>query len=590
MKKKFIKSAEEAEDQFELDESVVDEVSNAEEFADVEITNDDIMDAVSAIEAIADTVIEKADAEEKEIDADVLLDEIRDLIDDTHEEPEEEPSEEEELPEELANSVVRVMVSEDGAVELEQKPDEIYDADVDGLECTVFDTCDDYFPGDDLEETASAEDTEDDVLVIGNSAAKKFRKGYVTIKSSANKKAWSSAYKKVKKMVGSSKLKAVHWVIVSALAKKEEEKDKLKKKIECKLIKAIRSNKEQKAAFFKYIKSDFDEFNPEGAPESETKPEQTAEPANNDYTEEGDPTKATSPEEVDSQSGDPVEDPDKQVEGNTEDVVLPDESITVVPVQLANSVRKIRLQKVRSSKMRKYNLYKVIGSAKDMAVLDGKVVRDGNVAYAFRSGSQGILACCAKYVDAGKGTYKPVIKNNIVVITRGTLAPVFASYERIEKAREIINARREAAKPNRRPVRSSVRKPATRRPVRSSRMTIEERKEALRNRAIASKRNDAGTPTRRPVRSAPVRTPVRSQRELEARKQAIRSRAEMANAQRKEREAIQSKAKLVKMHEAEERQRLFQSSQTKMNEEKIAIKSSNTRNADTLNKMYKEMF
>lgn len=581
MKKKFIKSAEEAEDQFELDETVVDEVSNAEEFADVEITNDDIMDAVSAIEAIADTVIEKADAEEKEIDADVLLDEIRDLIDDTHEEPEDEPSEEEELPDEIANSVVRVMVSEDGAVELEQKPDEIYDADVDGLECTVFDTCDDYFPENELEETASAEDTEDDVLVIGNSAAKKYRKGYVTIKSNANKKAWSAAYKKVKKMVGSSKLKAVHWVIVSALAKKEAEKENLKKKIECKLIKVIRSNKEQKEKFFKFIKSDFDEINPESAPESETKPEQTAEPANNDVSEDGDPTDATSPEIVDSQSGDPEVDPAKQVEGTTDDIILPDESIVVVPVQLANSVRKVRLQRVRSSKMRNYNLYKVIGNAKVMAALDGKVVRDGNVAYAFRSGSQGILACCAKYVDAGKGTYKPVIKNNKVVITRGVLAPVFASYERIENARAVIAAGRDAAKANRRPVRSSVGKPAERRPVRSERMTVEEKKESLRNRSVNSGRTPA-----RPVRN----TNVRSQRELDAHKQVVRSRVELANAQRKEREAIQSKAKLVKMHEAEERQRLFQSSQTRMNEEKIAIKSSNTRNADTLDKMYKNLF
>ena len=83
-KRKFIKSAE--EDQFEVDESIIDEVSNAEEFADVEVTEDDIMDAVQAIEALADAVIEKANVEEKEIDADALLDEVRDMIDETHEE------------------------------------------------------------------------------------------------------------------------------------------------------------------------------------------------------------------------------------------------------------------------------------------------------------------------------------------------------------------------------------------------------------------------------------------------------------------------------------------------------------------------
>ena len=44
------------------------------------------------------------------------------------------------------------------------------------------------------------------------------------------------------------------------------------------------------------------------------------------------------------------------------------------------------------------------------------------------------------------------------------------------------------------------------------------------------------------------------------------------------------------MHEAEERQRLFQSSQTQMNEERIAIKSNNARNAAALDRLYKGMF
>ena len=116
MKKKLLVSADELdeqndENQFELDESIVDEVSNAEEFADVEITNEDIMDAVEAIDALADAVIEKADAEEKEIDADELLDQVRDMIDDSHEEElEEEEFEEAEIPEEIESSVVRVMV------------------------------------------------------------------------------------------------------------------------------------------------------------------------------------------------------------------------------------------------------------------------------------------------------------------------------------------------------------------------------------------------------------------------------------------------------------------------------------------------
>ena len=223
--KKVIKSAN--EDLFELDEQAINEISNAEEFADVEITNEDIMDAIQAIDAVADAVIEKADAEEKEVDADAVLEQVTEILEKLveDEQPTEEEITEAEIPEEIANSVVRVMVSEDGEVEVEQKPDEIYEAEVDGLNTTVFDTTEEC-PVENLEDTADAEKVEDDVLIIGNSAAKSFRKGYMTVKSSTNKKAWSNAFKKVKKMVGSSKLKAAHWVIVSALAKKEEEEER----------------------------------------------------------------------------------------------------------------------------------------------------------------------------------------------------------------------------------------------------------------------------------------------------------------------------------------------------------------------------
>ena len=69
------------------------------------------------------------------------------------------------------------------------------------------------------------------------------------------------------------------------------------------------------------------------------------------------------------------------------------------------------------------------------------------------------------------------------------------------------------------------------------------------------------------------------------------------NANRQTRQAIRSaneakrnEAQLRSMHEAEERQRLFQSSQRQISEEKKEIKSNNTRNAETLAKMYKGMF
>lgn len=601
-KRKFIKSAE--EDQFEIDESIIDEVSNAEEFADVEVTEDDIMDAVQAIEALADAVIEKANVEEKEIDADALLDEVRDMIDETHEEePEEDDfSEEEELPEELVNSAVRVMVSEEGAVEVEQSPDEVYDDTLDGLECTVFDTCDDV----PLDVEDDAPNAGDDVLVIGNSKSNKYKKGFVVLKSSANKKAWSAAYKKVKKMVGSSKLTAAHWVIVSALAKKEEEKDKLKKKIECKLIKTIRSNKETKAKFCgKFLKSS-EEFEPNGgATDPENKPEDTTGEGNPGYQEEGKTENMNSPEQikpedVTNNSGDKTEKLD------AEGVDVPNEPIIVVDVPLTNSKKKVRMEKIASRlDTRGYNLYRIVKSTKELETLNGKVIKCGKVGFAFKNTTQGIMCCVAPFVSTGKGSYKPVIKNNKVVISTGKMTDVFSSAEKVIIAKKIASARiegrKEAIRSSKaeaiRSARRAVRSAASRRPVRSSVI----RQEVLNNPArkpvtSAARRPVVADPARRPSRpvtfarrpapTSPVRRPVVSA-----------AQRETLNARRQARQAIQSaniakrnEAQLRSMHEAEERQRLFQSSQRQISEEKQEIKSNNSRNAETLAKMYDRMF
>lgn len=569
MAKRLIKSAEENledENQFELDEQAIDEISNAEEFADVEISNEDIMDAVEAIDALAAAVIEKADGEEKEVNADELLDAVTDLIEDSHEEEEttEETTEDEELPEEIESSVVRVMVSEDGAIDLEQKPDEIYQSDVDGLDATVFDTTDDYDFA--VEDSAPSEDIEDDTLIIGNSASKKMKKGYIKIKSSANKKVWSSAVKKVKKMVGSAKFTAAHWAIVSAIAAKAEAEAKLNKQIQSKLVNYIKSNKDMKAKFMSYIKSDVagqdtqPDIQPEGQTASEAAPEQTAEPQNNGFEETtGAEKDAGNPEGTTSQSGNPTEDPDRQDEREGE-IALPEEEIVVIEVPLTNSKRNVRLQRVRSSK-KGYNLYKVV-SSKNLSVLDGKVIKCGNYAYSFRAGINDMLVCCAKFDSNGKGNYKPVIKNGKVVIgNKGELAPVFQNYEKICLAKQIVSSRKEGFEAGKKAGIMSARQPAApaRRPVTSARKPF------------------AGRPNAAPVNSA-------------ARRQAIKSDLEARKAKLGEQRAIESKAKLIKMHEAEERQRLFQSSQTQMNEEKITIKSANVRNTAALDKMYNSMF
>ena len=595
MAKRLIKSAE--EDQFEVDESIIDEVSNAEEFADVEVTEEDIVDAVQAIEALADAVIEKANVEEKEIDADALLDEVRDMIDETHEEEpaEEEFPEEEELPEELTNSAVRVMVSEDGAVELEQTPDEVYNDTIDDMECTVFDTCDEI----PLEIEDDAAEPGDDVLVIGNSKSNKYKKGFVVLKSSANKKAWSAAFKKVKKMVGSAKLTPAHWVIVSALAKKEEEEDKKKKKIECKLIKIIRSNKDRKNQFCSKLLKSSEEFEPNGgATDPENKPAETTGEGNPGYQEEGNPENATSPEQitpgdVTNNSGDTTEKLD------AEGVDVPDEDIIVVDVPLTNSKKKVRMQKVSSRLTKGYNVYKVINSTKEIETLNGKVIKCGKVGFAFRNGSQGLLCCAARYVDAGKGAYSTVLKNNKVVISKGKSVDIFSAAERVVIAKKIASARIEGRKEGmslakKRVVSSASRRPnMARKAVRSSVLRDEVRNTSARKPVTSAARRPSANPVRKPVTSA-ARRPVGA---TPVRKPITSARREVMNANRQTRQAIRSaneakknEMQLRSMHEAEERQRLFQSSQRQISEEKKEIKSNNTRNMETLEKMYKGMF
>ena len=573
MAKRIIKSAE--EDQFEVDETIIDEVSNAEEFADVEVTEEDIMDAVAAIDALADAVIEKANVEEKEIDADTLLDEVRDMIDETHEEEpaEEEFPEEEELPEELVNSAVRVMISEDGEVELESTPDEIHADTVDGLECTMFDTCD--IPELEITDTAAEEDTEDDVLVIGNSKTSTYKKGYVVLKSSANKKAWSSAYKKVKKMVGSSKLTAAHWVIVSALAKKEEEDEKkkkdTKKKIECKLIKLIRSNKDRKAKFCSKLLKSSEEFESDsGATDPEVKPEDTTGEGNPGYQEEGNPENMDSPEQITPEdvadnSGDSTEKLD------AEGVDIPDEDIIVVDVPLTNSKKKVKMEKISSRLSKGYNIYHVVKSSEELETLGGKIIKCGKVGFAFKNTSQGIMCCVAKFEETKEKGYKPVIKNNKVIISSGKLADVFTSAEQKIIAKRIASAhlegRKEGIKQAKELAIRSARNP-NKTPLKSSREPMA----PSARRPIMNKARPDVT-SKRPVTS-------RFDMNREQTRQAIRS----ANA------AQRREATLRSMHEAEERQRLFQSSQRQMNEEKLEIKSSNTRNAETLAKMYDRMF
>ena len=601
-------------DQLDIDEELINEVSNADEFKDKDLTAEDVVEALQAIDALADAVLEKADAEQKELNADQLLDEVRDMIDTTHEEESEELSAEEELPEELTNAAVRVMVSDEGDIQVEKVPDEIYDDEIDGLDCTVYDTCD--MPALEIEDTA--DEFGDDLLVIGNSKSKSFRKGYMKLASSVSKKAWSAAYKKVRKMVKSGKLTAAHWAIVSAVANKIEERNKFMKKLECALVKKIRSSADYKK---RLLKSDMQEaVDDAGVEKKKVEPEEIAGKDNPGYEQEN---MEKSPEIVDSQSGNPTVDPEKQNEREGDIPVLDDEMITL-DVPLANSRRKIALKKVIANHRKGFSAYRVLGANDTIkSALDGKVVKSGKGAFIFKDTANGLLACAAKFIGDGKGTYGMFIKNGKVVIAKaGEAVKLFNNVEKLMNIKAIQSARKSSIV-SRKSIKSDFDISAgskfknqngsvieildvdydyqhgrdgtyvvyaindddkrdttvesmktilekngyeplisSRRAVRSSRQCIEASKKSADMKKIASARREAAL------------AKIEAKREVR--------KAQML--------ASRNEARLMEMHDAEERQRLFQSSQSAINDEKIAIKQGMSRNSSTLDKLYGNMF
>lgn len=548
---KFIKSAEdfdlEDQDQFEVDEEMIDSISDSEEFAGEDVSKEDIIEAIQAIDALADSVLEKSDSEDTPVDADSLLDAVEAMIEAPAEDVEEfEMEEDEELPEELTNAAVKVMISEDGATTVESNPDSVYDTEIDGLDCTVFDTCDD------IPMEIEDEGESDDLLVVGSSKATKFKKGFVTLKSSANKKVWSAAVKKVRKMVKSNKLTAAHWAIVSALAAKMEALESSKKAIQSKVINVIKNNADMKKKLSMLLKSDA-EFDNASQPENETKPEDVA-GTEVRYTDEGDPAKETSPEEVESTSGNSVEDPKTDEETEGEFIDVPTAPIAELDVPMMNAC--LKLKKLSSSKHSGKTMYIVNGVTKSTAdkitfkavksseckqldnakeiksKFDGKVVNLKNgLAVAFKETTQGLMACVAAYENKGKGNYTVCLKNNKYVITTGVAAPVFSTAEKVIIAQKIASARAEGEKKGR-----------------------EDARKLFQSR-IAKIEADA--------------------------KKQIASAKHLASA---------GERRLQQIHAAEERERLFQSSQREMNAEKAFIKENNTRNQEALNALYSKMF
>ena len=99
---KFIKSAEDFDledqdqDQFEVDEEMIDSISDSEEFAGEDVSKEDIIEAIQAIDALADSVLEKSDSEDTPVDADSLLDAVEAMIEAPAEDEEEFEMEEDE--------------------------------------------------------------------------------------------------------------------------------------------------------------------------------------------------------------------------------------------------------------------------------------------------------------------------------------------------------------------------------------------------------------------------------------------------------------------------------------------------------------
>lgn len=257
-KRRFVKS--EAE-QFEIDQEVVDAVNDEIGFGD-DVSNDDVKEAIAAIATIAEQVLE----EEDKLEPAEVVEKVAEIVEGEDFVPEEEDaeislSEEEELPEELENALVRVMVQEGDEIEIDGSTidDEIRQETFDGELATVFDTVGDA--GESIEELDFKEtsDEEDNGLVVmGNSVARNpsYKRGFVTLKSGVSKKTgkcWSAAYKKVRKMVGSRKLTATDWAIVSCLALSMKKKKSVSSSVKVKNMRRVLSAARNNKVFMKVL-------------------------------------------------------------------------------------------------------------------------------------------------------------------------------------------------------------------------------------------------------------------------------------------------------------------------------------------------
>lgn len=434
----------EDKDGFEVDEEFVDAVNEETDFGSDNVAKEDVIEAIQAIDVVADSILTASGEEDFEFNADDVIDKIQEVIESDEFELEaeaESPTEDDELPEELNNSVVRVMVQdadgtvtniesgvEDNDVGGDDFGSDIYSDSFDGDDATMFDT-DEVDMGDiELDDEADSDDTE--LAVVGNSRnpSTNYRKGYMKLSSSLkneNKKVWNSAFKAVKKMIGSStELTSAHWAIVSMIAKDMAKKESLanNKKVETmkRVLSAIKKSDELKQR----LTNSFEEIEKDiSASESECKPKEevgTEFSAKEESTDNG--GIVNTPNEVGENWGEPNE-PKKDVENANDAVELraPSEGIVEVDVPVTNGFKTIVMKPMGSG------AYKVIGS---------KLCKSNKIAVRTVRNSRLATKGMSSNVPLKSGTIINLANGKAILLKNSNTAGMLAFYGKFEKGEQ----------------------------------------------------------------------------------------------------------------------------------------------------------
>lgn len=629
MAKRTIVKSDAQTDEFELDQEAIDAV-NAEEGFGEDISDSDVKDALVAIAAIADEVIEEGE----ELEPEQVVEKVAEIVEGDDFEPEAETeevevSEEEEMPEELNNALVRVMVQEGDEVEIDGSTveDEIRQETIDGETATVFDTVSDS--GDSFEEMDFAEDSDEadeGLIVVGNSLVKNpsYKKGFVTLKNSVQKKVgkcWSAAYKKVRAMIGSRKMNARDWAIVSCLALSMSKKEKVASAAKANNMKrvmtAVKNNADFKKEFTKMIgsgchgkkkekkgkkadeskkpveeskklvKSELDtEIDASSETLAESKPEETVATdfgkvdTNPDFAE-GEVVEPYGDVPTVPVDGTPVDDPEDLIEPGAEDVVE-------VAVPLESSTRRIVLKKIMNS------VYKVVGTRLTSRRLvnrrplkSGTVIclKNGKAILLKNSNTAGMLAFYGKLIkSSSKAPYCAVKSEDGVYITQSKKGTdMFALAEKkclmnsIARARKVQPSRIASSKLARRRSLMNDLRNRKAEALKSARLA---RLEKIRNSRVASSE----------LKNEKLRT-LKNSRLIQSKNEQISAlKSELVKAKIQSIKSRKDSQKVTEMVAKQERDRLFQSNKEQLSNIAKIDQINSSKNVSTMESMLDRMF